>query len=65
MNILKSIWGFLDNKKSPICAVLGVGLAWAEGTGHISAGSSMYLAAGLTAITGVAVGHKIVKAASE
>lgn len=62
---MKKIWEFLDGKKSVIAALAGVGLAWAESTGHVSGANAMYLASGLTAITGVAVGHKIVKAASE
>ena len=65
MNFLKSIWTFLDGKKTILCSLAGVALSWAEATGHVSAVNATYLASGLSAATGLAIGHKVVKAASD
>jgi uncharacterized membrane protein YfcA len=56
-----SFWKWLDGKKSVIAAVAGVLLAWVQAKGWVDEVTAMALASILTAITGVAVGHKIVK----
>lgn len=58
-------WKFLDNKKSPIAAVSGVLLAWAQSKGLVGQVDSVYLSALLTVLTGVAVGHKLYKAGQD
>jgi hypothetical protein len=61
METLKSIWKVLDGKKSVIAAVAGVLLSWAQAKGWIGGEDAVYLAALLTVLTGVAVGHKVAK----
>lgn len=62
---LKSAWDFLNGKKSAIAAVLGVALAWGQARGLVNQIDATYLSAALTAITGMAVGHKIYKGSQE
>lgn len=61
-SFLKSIWDFANNKKSPLAAVAGTALAWAQAKGFLGAEDALYLTAMLTILTGVAVTHKVVKA---
>lgn len=62
MESLKSAWSYLNGKKTVIAALAGLALAWAQVKGYIGPDTGVLLASGLTAITGVAVGHKITKA---
>jgi hypothetical protein len=62
METIKTIWNYLDGKKSVIAALAGLALAWAQAKGYVSPYDGELLAGGLTVITGVAVGHKITKA---
>jgi uncharacterized membrane protein (DUF441 family) len=59
-----SFWKWLDGKKSVIAAVAGVVLAWVQARGWVDDSTAMMLAGVLTAITGVAVGHKVAKGVS-
>lgn len=63
--MFSKIWNWLDGKKTVIASLAGVGLAWAQAKGLITGDTALYLAAALSAVTGVAVGHKVVKAAQE
>lgn len=65
IKLLGNIWGFLNNKKSPIAAVSGVALAWAQSKGLVGQMDSVYLSALLTIFTGVAVGHKVYKSGQD
>lgn len=58
---MKSIWTFLDGKKSAIAAIAGTVLAWAQAKNWVDDSTAMMLAGVLTGITGIAVGHKMVK----
>jgi hypothetical protein len=60
--MLKSIWEYLDGKKSVIAALAGLALSWAQAKGYVGQDAAELLTGGLTVITGVAVGHKITKA---
>jgi hypothetical protein len=65
MGALKSIWGWLDGKKTVIAALAGLALAWAQAKGYVGEESAVYLASALAVITGVAVGHKGFKATTK
>lgn len=62
---MKAIWSYLDGKKTIISALAGLALSWAQAKGYVTGDNATYLASGLTMITGVAVGHKLVKAAKD
>lgn len=55
-------WEFLSGKKTPIAALAGLALSWAQARGWVSGEDAVYLASALTILTGVAMGHKAVKA---
>lgn len=55
-------WKWLDGKKSAIASLAGVALSWVQYKGWISGEDALFAAAALTILTGVAVGHKAVKA---
>jgi hypothetical protein len=57
-----SAWQWLNGKKTVVASLCGLALSWAMERGVISATNALYLASALTVITGVAVGHKAVKA---
>lgn len=59
---MKQAWEWLNGKKSAIAALAGLGLSWAQAKGYVDGETAIYLASALTVITGVAVGHKVVKA---
>lgn len=61
MNFIKSVWDFANGKKAVIAALSGTALSWAQAKGFVSPEDAIYLAAALTALTGLAVGHKLVK----
>jgi hypothetical protein len=65
MGNLKAFWNYLDGKKSVIAAVAGVAIDWAQYKNLIDGMTALYIALGLTAFTGVAVGHKIAKSKNE
>lgn len=61
MNVLKSFWGWANGKKSVGAALAGLVLSWAQAKGYVTPDNAVYLASGLTVLTGVAVGHKAIK----
>lgn len=65
METLKSIWQWANGKKTVIAALAGLALSWAQARGYVDGETAVYLASALTLITGVAVGHKGVKASRE
>jgi hypothetical protein len=58
---METIWHWLNGKKTTIAALAGLALNWAQAKGFIGGEDAVYLAAALTIITGVAVGHKWTK----
>lgn len=59
---MSKVWKFLDGKKTAICALAGLALTWTQAKGWISGEDAIYMASALSILTGVAVGHKVVKA---
>ena len=59
---MKKVIQWLDGKKTVIAALAGLALSWAQARGYVDGETAVYLASALTLITGVAVGHKAVKA---
>jgi hypothetical protein len=59
---METIWKFLDGKKTTIAALAGVAIAWAQARGYVAGDTAQALALALTLMTGVAVGHRAVKA---
>lgn len=55
------VWNWLNGKKSAIAALAGLALTWAQAKGWVSGEDAVYLASALTILTGVAVGHKVMK----
>ena len=57
-----TFWNWLSGKKTVIAALAGLALNWAQARGWVADMDAVYLAAALTVLTGVAIGHKAVKA---
>ena len=59
---MKQVWDYLSGKKSTIGATAGAVLAWAQAKGHVDGDTAVMAAIILSVWTGVAVGHKAMKA---
>jgi hypothetical protein len=60
---METIWRVLDGKKTTLAALAGVAIAWAQARSYVDGDTAQALALALTIMTGVAVGHKVQKAA--
>lgn len=58
---MNKIWELLNGKKTVISAIAGNVLTWLFATGKIDSDTMMLLSGILSAITGVAIGHKMNK----
>ena len=56
---MKTLWQFLDNKKSAISATINILLLWAINRGYVSGDVADVLISLFTVWTGVAVADKI------
>jgi hypothetical protein len=59
---METIWKFLNGKKSAIGSTAGAVVTWALSKGWISPDDATLAAILLSVWTGIAVGHKAVKA---
>jgi hypothetical protein len=59
---MKAFLEWTNGKKTVIAALAGLALSWVQAKGWVSGEDAVYLASALTLLTGVAVGHKAVKA---
>lgn len=58
-----AMWKWLSGKKTVLASVLNSVAIWALAKGYVDEKDAFLVASVLTAITGVALGHKVVKAA--
>ncbi len=61
MQVLQKIWDAANGKKTIIAALAGLALSWGQAKGYVDGETAVYLASALTILTGVAVGHKVMK----
>jgi hypothetical protein len=59
---MKSFWEKLNGHKTQIAAISGAILAWAQAKGYVAGDTAMMLAGVISVLTGIGVGHGIIKA---
>jgi len=61
---VKTVWNFINGKKTEISALSGLALAWIQAKSWISDVDAVFAASALSLITGVAIGHRVMKSMS-